>query len=59
MQVAWRELLGHFEQAFVHGSPRVASAAVTSMKELLFAHAAELPPHMCDAFTAAAHADVC
>ena len=50
-QQAWADLLAHFEDAFLKGSPKVASSAVLSMKALIVAHAAVLSTEMWRAFS--------
>ena len=50
-QQAWADLLAHFEDAFLKGSPKVASSAVLSMKALIVAHAAVLSTEMWGAFS--------
>ena len=50
-QQAWADLLAHFEDAFLKGSPKVASSAVLSMKALIVAHAAVLSTEMWGPFS--------
>jgi len=55
---AWGALMGHVEQAILHGSPKVASAAIQAIKALILAHAQNLPQDMWDAFNATAQRTV-